>query len=227
MPNFNLGEMMSFVTTDCGRRGEIEQSVVSQRVNIAYMMVASATEPAMQERIAISSTTSGENRIDLPTDFGEMVNLSMKWSWSTSSSAVSSNTTLNRISLSDYDAQGALPVGEPRSYAFYSNWLELYPSPDSAYSLQIRYRSMVTDLVATTDVPSIATPYRWAVVQKAKQLVFDYLGDHNASAMMEQQYLNYMSQTKSDEYRRQMGESPQGLRPVYSKPSWRGSYRSS
>ena len=215
MPSFTLGEIIILATTDCGRRGEIQESVASLRANIAYFEVANSIENAMAERIAVSSTTSGENRIDLPTDFGEMVNLSMKWSWSTASSAVSSTKTLSRINLSTYDANGALPVGEPEAYAFFNNWLELYPSPDSAYSLQIRYRSMVTDMISTSDIPSISTPYRWAIVLKTKQLLHDYLGNANAAMIAEQQYVNYMSSTKNDEYRRQLGESPMGVNPIY------------
>lgn len=219
MPQFTLGEIMSIATTDCGRRSDISVSVVSQRANMAYFEVANAGEFALAERMAVSSTTSGENKIDLPTDFGEPINLSMKWSWSTSASAVSSTKTLTRVSASFIDANGIYPVGEPEAYAFYNSWIELYPSPDSGYSLQIRYRSMVTDMVATSDIPSIATPARYAVLLKTKQFLYDYLGDRDASAQMEQQYLNYMSRLKSDEYRRQMSEGPIGLAPVYGSAS--------
>lgn len=215
MPSFTLGEIMSIATGDVGRRGDITQSTASLRANIAYFEVAGSIENAFAERIAVSSTTSGENRIDLPTDFGEMINLSMKWSDSTASSAVSSTKTLARINLSTYDANGALPVGEPEAYAFFSNWLELYPSPDSAYSLQIRYRSMVTDMIATSDVPSISTPFRWAIVLKTKQLLHDYLGNANGAMLAEAQYQSFMQSTKNDEYRRQLGESPMGVAPVY------------
>lgn len=215
MPTYNLGELMSLVTTDCGRRSDISASVVSQRINMAYFEVANAGEFALTERIAVSSTTSGENKIDLPTDFGEPINLSMKWSWSTSSSAVSSTKTLTRVTPSQIDASNALPVGEPEAYAFYNTWLELYPSPDSGYSLQIRYRSMVTDMMSASDVPSISTPARHAVYLKGKQFLYNYLGDRNAASQSEQEYLNYMSRLKSDEYKRQMGEGPMGMTPVY------------
>jgi hypothetical protein len=225
MPQYTLGELMSMATTECGRRADIPISEVSMRVNRAYFEVANALEPSLQERVAVSSTTSGENRIDLPTDFGEMLNLSMKWSWSTASSAVSSTKTLGRVSLSAIDNNGLYPVGEPESYAFFSNWLELYPSPDSAYSLQIRYRSMVTDMSNTTDVPSVSTPAREAILLKAKEYIWDYLGDRNASAMAEQKYLGYMTRLKTDEYRRQLGEAPVGMAPVYRDVS-RGYYGS-
>lgn len=206
---------MSTATTRAGRRSDISSSVVSQMCNESYFEVAHTTEQALQERIAVSSTTSGENRIDLPTDFGEYINASLKWSWSTSTSAVSSTKTLSRIQASQADSAGFLPVGEPRALVFYNNWLELWPSPDSAYSLQLRYRSMVTDMMALTDIPSVATPYRQAILIKTQQKVLQHVGDYAGASLMNQEYLDYMARLKSDEYRRQTGESPQGLYPVY------------
>src|SRR5688500_3331914 len=107
---------MSYATADVGRRADVPASTASRIVNQAYFEVAAAGEFAMTERLAVSSTTSGENRIDKPTDFGEIINLSMKWSWSTSSSAVSQTKTLNRIAPSQADASGFLPVAEPQAY---------------------------------------------------------------------------------------------------------------
>jgi len=202
-------------TADIGRRDDIAQSVVSQRVNMAYFEVAHAIEAQGLERIAVSSTTSGENRIDLPTDYGEFINASVKWSWSTASSTVSSTKTLSRMNASEADALGFLPVGEPQGFVLYNNWMELWPSPDSAYSLQLRYRSMVTDMIQTSDVPSVSTPYRQAILFKAEEHLHRYVGNFAAAAALNQTYIDYMARTKSDEYRRQLGEVPMGLRPVY------------
>ena len=219
MPSYSLGELMSLATTDVGRRADIPISVASQRVNMAYFEVAGAVEHALLEQVAVSSTTSGENRIDLPTDYGEIVNLSLKWSTSTSSSAVSNTKTLRRMSASNADERGFLPVGEPQGYVMFNQWVEVWPSPDSAYSMQIRYRSMVTDMVQTSDVPSISTPFRHAIYIKTKELLHDYLGNYAASAAANRAYIDYMLRIKSDEARRQMGESRQGAHVIYDTPN--------
>lgn len=228
MPEFTLGQLMSTATTRAGRRSDISASDVSQMVNEAYFEVASAVEPALTERIAVSSTTSGENRIDLPTDFFELINFSLEWrtSWSTTDSTTSSTKTLNRISASQADAQGFYPIGEPQSYVLFSNWAELWPSPNSAYSLQVRYRSMVTDMIALSDVPSVATPYRVGILYKTMEKVHQHTGNYAAASAMNATYLDYMARQKSDEYRRQMGEGPQGLYPVYGPTTTRWMTRS-
>src|SRR3990167_93340 len=127
MPSWNLGELMSKAKARIGRRSDLTASEVSFWVNQAYFDVSDAVPHALQERLAVSSTTSGENRIDLPGDFSEFINISMEWSWSTATSRVSSHKTLHPISASRADADGFLPPGEPEAYIAYNRWLELWP----------------------------------------------------------------------------------------------------
>lgn len=220
MPELNLGEIMSIATTDCGRDAGIPVSVVSQRANIAYFEVADAGDFALRERDAWTSLTSGENRIDLPSDCADPISMSLVWSTSTSSSNISSTKTLHRVSTSYIDANGYLPLGTPDGYAYFRTWIELTPSPDSGpvlsgYSLKFRYRSQVTDMTSLSAVPSIATPARYAIVLKLEELLWRYKGNYAAAQAAEQAYVNYMLRLKSDQYRRQMDESPMGLQPVY------------
>jgi hypothetical protein len=211
MPQFNLGELCSMATQNVGRRDDIPASTVSQRVNQAYFEVASSIEDALTERLAVSSTTSGENRIDLPADCFEVLGVTAIWSWSTSTSATSNYRPLRRMSGADTDQQGPFPVAEPRGYVQYNSWLELHPSPDSAYSLQMRYRSMVTDMMSLTDVPSIATNYRPAILLKTEEHLHRYLGNYGAAAALEQAYINYMTRQKTTEARRQADENRYGV----------------
>jgi hypothetical protein len=209
MPAYTLSECMSFATTEAGRRDDIAASVVSRLVNEAYMEVAVETSPEALERIAVSSTTTGENRISLPTDFYEPISASLVYmpSWSTSSSQHSSYYTLKRVAVSALDRKNPQPSGVPTEIAFFGDWMELYPSPNSAYSLQIRYRSQVTDMTATSDVPSVGTPWRRAIVIKTKARIYDMLGDFAGSQAANTEYLQYVTKLKTDAARRQAMES--------------------
>lgn len=217
MPSYNLGEIMSLATARIGRRADIPVSTVSLHINMAYQEVAESVPHALQERIAVSSTTSGENKIELPADFGEPISYSLVWSWSTASSAISSRKTLAPISSEQADAMGAFPVGTPTYFLPYNNWIELYPSPDSGYSFFARYRSMATDLSATTDVPSISTPYRYAVLLKSEELLHQYIGNVAGAAFARSQYIDYMYRQKSDDAKRQLVQhSPAASMAAYS-----------
>ena len=101
MPTFTLGEIMSQATVMVGRRDDISLSDASFLANRAYFEVWYASNPEEGEKIAVSSTTSGENKIELPTDFYEPISATLIYrpSWSTASSTRSSYNTLKLVSV--------------------------------------------------------------------------------------------------------------------------------
>jgi len=190
---------MSQATARIGRRSDLAASTVSFYTNMAYQEVAQATPHALLETITVSSTTSGENRIELPSDCMEMVNLS----WLTTL-GVQSGQTLRRASLDRVDQAGFNPIGKPQEYALFSNWLELWPSPDSSYSLQMRYRAYPSDMTATTAVPSLATEWRPAVLYLTEAFLHEYIGNESEAAIARTRYAGYAQSLKDTQARRQM-----------------------
>jgi hypothetical protein len=208
MPKWSLSEMMSDLTYRLGRRVDIPRSIVSRYVNQAYADVANEARPSALERLAISSTTSGDNRYELPGDFAEPVSLS----WLTN---LGSSRTIRLTNHRRFDAKGFTPVGVPFEYALYGNWLELYPSPNSAYSLQLRYRSYVTDLVNATDVPSISTDWRFPIVLKAEMYLQQWLGNTEMASLAANHYAMHVATLDTDQGKRQRDKSGLKVRVIW------------
>lgn len=211
---------MSLATARVGRRVDIPTSTVSLLANAAYFEVVANTPHAMQERYAVSSTTSGEGRIVLPTDFLEPIALAINWlPWSASSTStaarIRSTRTLKPRSVVEFASLASLPGGTPETYTFFSNWFELYPSPDSGYSMQMWYRSMVTDMTSLTDIPSISTTWRPAVLHKLTQLLHEHLGNPQGAALAERAYVAFASQQKTEEARRQSSQDRYGVSVIW------------
>lgn len=219
MPRYNLGEILSSATAAIGRRGDIGLSDASRLANDAYFEVFYASNPEEGEKIAVSSTTSGENKIELPTDFWEPISASIIYrpSWSTSSSVNSSYVTLGRASISAMDGRNPEPGGQPEEVAFFNSWLELYPSPNSGYSFQLRYRGHPTDLLSTASVPSLSTPWRKAVELKTREYLANFVGAYDLEAKASVDYLRYVSTLKTAEATRQRMETPQRFVPWVSQ----------
>ena len=211
MPSYTLGEILSSATAAIGRRADIPLSDASRIANDAYFQVAYATRPEELEKIAISSTTSGENKIELPSDFFEPISAALIYrpSWSTSSSVQSSYRTLNLASIAQMDGRNPEPGACPTDVAFYNSWLELYPSPDSGYSFQLRYRAHPEDLLSTSSVPSVSTPWRKAVELKTREGLAAFVGDGDAEAKASVDYLRYVATLKTSDALRQSGQFDQ------------------
>jgi len=208
MPSYTLAELTSQSTTRAGRRADISLSDSSFMVNTAYQQVASLIPDAMQEQKAISSTTSGENKITLPTDFGEIINLSY---YTTKSD---SGKTLRMMTPSQYDEVGTHPLGKPHSFVLFRDWFELFPSPNSAWSLQIRYRSNVTDMTELTDIPSIHTDARLAVLYLSIAEHWGFVNEPTQRALAEQKAYNYITTVKNKFARRQHASDRYGAIPT-------------
>ena len=207
MPSWTLGELTSNATRRVGRRADILPSVASFWVNVAYHDVIEASpRHALLECLAVSSSVSGENRIDLPSDFREMINLS----WLTGSSR-----TFRRVSESEVDREGFLPIAKSDKFVLFRDWIELHPSPDSAYSIQLRYHSWGTDMLAVTDVPSVSTPWRKGILRRAEQYLHEYLGNDEKALNAEFKYQQFISQIDNDLARRQQDQSRLGVHVIY------------
>lgn len=198
MPAWTLADLMSRATTRIGRRADISVSDASFWVNVAYQEVAQAAPGALLETITVSSTTSGENRLELPADFMEIINLS----WLTDIGHGSART-LRRTSVEQVDQAGFTPIGKPQQYVLFNNWLELWPSPDSSYSLQLRYHAYPSDMTATTQVPSLATEWRPAVLYLSEVFLNEHVGNELEAASSRAKYASYVASLKDTQARRQ------------------------
>lgn len=193
MPSWTLGEILSNATKRIGRRHDVSKSDASLFANQAYHDVQERADFALSERTAVSSTTSGQESVDLPADLNELISLSN----------LSSHQTLRRTSVEAIDNTDPDSLGEPTEYALFRDSALLKPSADSAYSLQFRYKSFATDLVAESDIPSVSTPWRFPILLKTEEYLLELTGDSAGAVAKRNQYLSAVRSLDDDEAKRQ------------------------
>lgn len=195
---WTLGVIVSRATAALGNRTDITLSDGSFWANVAQTDVWDSMPHDLQEKLAVSSTTSGENRITLPSDFQEILNIRL-------SSSSGSIDVLQLINPDRIDSNSnATRLGIPTHYMPYADFLELRPSPDSSYSIQMRYRAQLATLVATGDRLSVATRFGEAVFLKTTQLLADnVVRDFDSGAAFGDRYVRFMLQTPPDRALRQ------------------------
>ena len=190
MPAWTLGTLMSELTAPLVNRDDISGSRASFFVNEAYRMVAEELhQHNRMEFTAITSTTSGDRCVNLPTDFYELINLS---------NLSAAPPRLLRQVNPDFTDSYSTTAGPPLYYTSYATFLELTPSPDSSYSIQMRYRGELADMSLTTHVPSLATRYHYAIHLKSRELAASAQGDFERAGIAAQQYVRYMAAAPSD-----------------------------
>lgn len=204
----SLGQCMSMATTLAGGRNDFLPSEASAWANMGLeqVYVASGSHHNAREALAISSTTSGGNRIGLPTDFGYPLAFTM---YVGSSSTNTTSRTTASVSLSQRDVGWAdaqdnqVSGGVPESYVLFSSWAELFPSPNSAYSLTLRYGTEAPILVASTETPALSPRFHQGWLYKTAELLHAARGDVEGEALARNRYVNYMGTLTTDRGQRQ------------------------
>ena len=95
------------------------------------------------------STTSSINLYALPTNFARMRSVF----------DTTRNVEMQYADIREMDRSPSTTTGPPAFYAFIGPGLQLYPTPDAVYPLELRYWQMPAQLIQDTDVPSIPTDY--------------------------------------------------------------------
>lgn len=213
---FSLGQLCSFATKMAGNRDDWNLSEASYWANQAYATIYNRIGHTPLEAVAVSSTTSGENRYQLPTDYAYGIALTLfQGSTSTDTTGASNSTAVIRLKQRDagwMDAQTLSPIGVPEAYEQYATWFQLWPSPNSAYSLQLRYAVKPQTLVQSTDTVALDERWHAAVLYKTVELLEASRSNVEGEAIARNRYLNYVVTIPTDPAFKQRDRSSMQLR---------------
>ena len=205
-----LADVISKATTLAGGRRDWAVSEVSFFANLAAVAVYQQVYHTPLESLAYSSTTSGENRISTPADYEATISLS-----NLSTPGVNSGQMGGRQLTK---AEGAYlssqwtASGTPIYYADYGTWLELWPTPDSSISLELRYYAKLPSLVSSTATPGFDERWHPGWLYKTWELLEQSRNNPEGAAVARNQYLDYMGSVPNDLARRQWAKEGRGMR---------------
>lgn len=172
---WTLRDIMSVATAIAKLTPEdIMPSRASFFANQAQRDVANRIQQVEFERIAVSSTSSGDDKLFLPTDCERVLALSFDTGGSYRIIPQTSMDVLDSKSM-------GTATGVPAMYLSYATWVQMYPSPNSSYSLQLRYVARLSDITNLDAIPSVDTRYHQAVVFKAVEYLQHYKGNIEAA----------------------------------------------
>lgn len=211
----NLGQICSAATRFAKGRADWPLSEVTQYLNMAYSEMVAVVGHTPLEALAVSSTTSGEDKYQIPADFGSLIAVTL---YQGSTATTSNETTVVALRQQDarwIDAQTvatSVNPGVPSDYVQYATWLQLYPSPNSAYSLVMRYNAKPTTLVNSTDTPALDERWHTGLIHKTTELLAASRDDVEGEALARNRYLSFMNSIPSDRALKQKDRTGMGLR---------------
>lgn len=203
-------QMISRATTLAGGRLDWDASDASFYVNEAAGYVARTM--GIQHRSLESSyaTTigSGVSQMVLPSDYNYAISLSIGSTVPASGSTQWRVLGKRDIGWADtfagrYDST----TGKPEGYVeFGVRAFEIVPSPNSSYSLVLRYQRQIEEVTSSTATTSLNDQWHWAVVLKAGELLAMSRGDYELEQLSRSRYIDYMSTMMPDQDKKWMDE---------------------
>lgn len=201
-----LAQMISQATTLAGGRLDWTPSEVSFYVNqgVAYIALNSSVQHRSLESSYATTIASGVSRMRLPSDYNWPAALSL------GSSVPSASTqwrTLTKTDIGRADvAAGRLDATQrPEMYVEYGDAaFEIVPSPNSSYSLVLRYQRQPAEMTASSATCELNMQWHWAAVLKATELLAMSRGDYELEQVCRNRYIDYMSTLLPDQDKKWM-----------------------
>ena len=205
-----------------GGRVDWTLSDASFYANLAAQEVSQFAGHLPKEAIGVSSTTSGENRYALPSDFDYPTSLTLyQGSSATTGSRMTTAIPLKGMDANWADSRSFPDDGVPENYVLYSTFFELYPSPNSGYSMTLRYVARQPTLIASTETLSLDDRWHPAWLYKTVELLEASRNNVEGEAMARNRYLSYVATLPNDRQLKQRDARSMSLR--FSGNKWRDS----
>lgn len=100
---------------------------------------------------------------------------------------------------------------QPLHYIRYRNFINLYPTPDGVYVIELFYKAGVVDLVADADTPILPAPWHEGIIKLARHYFYDEKGDIPKSQYALSIYNSWLS-TKPNEVDEEKKDLDKGVR---------------
>ena len=201
-----------------GGRVDWTLSDASFYANVAAQEVSQYAGHLPKEALAVSSTTSGENRYALPSDFDYPTALTLfQGSSATTGSRMTTSIPLQGRDANWADSRSLPDSGVPENYVFYATFFELYPSPNSGYSLQLRYVSRAPTLVDSGETLMLDDRWHPAWLYKTVELLEASRNNIEGEAMARNRYLSYVATVPTDRQLKQRDRTSMNLRFIRNK----------
>ncbi len=147
---------------------DVPDADLTQHVNTAYRDISNKYRFHKVRKLCTFPTVAGTRRYGLPTDCAAVIRV---------------RDTTNEVRLEKLDDMRAAHLidtdveGKPTQYTRYRDWLDLHPTPDDVYTIEVFYKGEIVDLSADGDDPVLPTSWHEGIIKLAKYYYYDEQGD--------------------------------------------------
>jgi len=106
------------------------------------------------------------------------------------------------------DTSPTVTTNRPQFWYKYAGTINLYPTPNAAYSLRLRYYKMPTQLADDSDIPELPYSFQEALVCGAAYRVMQVKDNYDKAAILQNKYDEILQKLVGQTAVNQVGQSP-------------------
>ena len=208
MPILTLGQLISRATELAGGRLDWNVSDASFYVNQAASYIGNALgiEHRSLESSYATTIASGVSRMVLPSDYNYAI------AFSVGSNVPSGSSQWRLMGKRDigwadvFAGRVDATTGAPQAYVEFGGRFEIIPSPNSSYSLVLRYRRQPESLITSSATFSFDEQWHWPIAIKAAELLSMSRGAVENEQLSRNRYIDYMNVVLPDQAKKWMDQ---------------------
>lgn len=209
MAILTLAQVISRATELAGGRLDWASSDASFYANqaVGYIARTAGVQHRSLESSYATTIGSGVSRMLLPTDYNFAVAVSIG-----STVAASGSTQWRVLGKRDigwadtYAGRLDSTTGQPQAYCEYAERFEIVPSPNSSYSIVLRFQRQPEELTSSSSTLSLHEQWHWAAVLKTAELLAMSRSDFEMEQIARNRYIDYMSTLLPDQDKKWMDQ---------------------
>jgi hypothetical protein len=182
----NLGQLRQEVLNR-GFDPAVYGSRITQWINDAQDLIARRCQYYTNEKTVGWFTTAGTSSIPLPPNFARVREVQL----------TDVNQIVQPVGLRDIDASSPVQA-RPMYYALSGANILLYPTPDGAYPLVLRFWAMPPTLVADTDIPNLPSDWHTMLWIYPTWMCYEADDDANMGQYWQQRFEKTLAEFEAD-----------------------------
>ncbi len=156
---------------------QVNETRIKEWINEGQQIIADQVETPEFQAQETKTTVSGTFKYTLPSDFGLMMSIyypEMEYK-------------LKPVDLQTFDLNGNVQ-GPPTQYTLYKSEMWVYPTPNAAEKLELRYIKSPVRMTNPTDIPTLGEAYLHLLVHYAAIRAFEAEDDPEMAKVQEARY---------------------------------------
>jgi hypothetical protein len=151
----------------------VPDATLNEHINSAYVHIFGRYRHKQARDRSRFNTVAGTNSYTLSGQYAVVYEV-----WNKTSNTKVEKIGFRRLVSADVTVSSSTTRGTPLQYQTWQNAIELFPTPDAVYAMEVIYKSIPTALSADGDNPVINTMWHDGIVWLARWYYWDDIGDY-------------------------------------------------